>query len=54
VGTVLGTLSFGYVGELTGGFRNSILALMTYFAFGFVLLMFVSMKKKEPASVQVA
>jgi UMF1 family MFS transporter len=46
VGTVIGTLSFGYVGEFLGGMRNSVLALMTYFIIGFVLLMFVSMRKE--------
>lgn len=44
IGTVLGTLSFGYIGEAFGGLRNSVLALMTYFIIGFVLLMFVKMK----------
>lgn len=47
IGTVIGTLSFGYVGEFLGGMRNSVLALMTYFAIGFILLMFVSMKKQN-------
>jgi UMF1 family MFS transporter len=45
-GTVLGTLSFGYVAESLGGMRNSVLALMIYFIVGFVLLLFVHMKKK--------
>jgi UMF1 family MFS transporter len=51
-GTVLGTLTFGYVGEFLGGMRNSVLALMVFFICGFVLLMFVSMKK-ETVAVQV-
>jgi UMF1 family MFS transporter len=46
VGTVLGTLSFGYVAEVFGGMRNSVLALMTYFIIGFVFLMFVKRKLK--------
>ncbi len=51
IGTVIGTLSFGYVGEFLGGMRNSVLALMIFFIIGFVLLMFVHMKK---GSVQLA
>ncbi|HWB24462.1 MAG TPA: MFS transporter [Chitinophagaceae bacterium] len=47
IGTVVGTLSFGYVGEVFGGLRNSVLALMTYFAIGFILLMFVRNKSTE-------
>jgi UMF1 family MFS transporter len=45
IGTVIGTLSFGYVAEFLGGMRNSVLALMTFFIIGFVLLMLVRMKK---------
>jgi UMF1 family MFS transporter len=44
IGTVVGTLSFGYVAEFMGGMRNSVLALMSFFIIGFVLLMFVKMK----------
>ncbi|MGN6617005.1 MAG: MFS transporter [Ilyomonas sp.] len=43
-GTVLGTLSFGFVAELSGGMRNSVLTLMAYFIIGFILLRFVNMK----------
>ena len=46
LGTVIGTLSFGYVAEIFDGMRNSVLALMTYFIIGLVLLLFVSMKSK--------
>jgi UMF1 family MFS transporter len=49
VGTVIGTLSFGYVGEVFGGTRNSVLALMSYFIIGFILLMFVRRKSKSNA-----
>jgi len=52
VGTVLGTLSFGYVGEFLGGMRNSVLSLMTFFFIGFVLLMFVN-SRKEPSPVSI-
>jgi UMF1 family MFS transporter len=46
VGTVLGTLSFGFVSEISNGMRNSVLTLMVYFIIGFILLMFVRMKNK--------
>lgn len=46
MGTVIGTLSFGYVGEFLGGMRNSVLALMTFFIIGLILLLFV--KEKMP------
>ncbi len=46
IGTVVGTLSFGYVAEFLGGMRNSVLALMIFFIIGFVLLMFVKMNTK--------
>ncbi|HLX90235.1 MAG TPA: MFS transporter [Puia sp.] len=46
IGTVLGTLSFGFASEISHGMRNSVLALMAYFIIGFVLLMFVKMKHK--------
>lgn len=46
VGTVIGTLSFGLVGEAFGGLRNAVLALMIYFVIGLVLLWFVHAKRK--------
>ena len=46
-GTVLGTLSFGYVSEFLGGMRNSVLSLMVFFIIGGVLLLFVDKKKKS-------
>jgi len=45
MGTVIGTLSFGYVSEFLGGMRNSVLALMVFFIIGLVLLLFVKMKR---------
>lgn len=38
---VLGTLCFGLIDHITGNMRNSILMLMLFFIFGFVVLMFV-------------
>lgn len=46
IGTVIGTLSFGYVAEVFGSMRNSVLALMVYFIIGFILLMFVRLQPK--------
>lgn len=46
IGTVIGTLSFGYVSEFFGGMRNSVLALMGFFIIGGILLLFVDRKKK--------
>lgn len=51
IGTVIGTLSFGYVAEFFGGMRNSVLALMTFFIVGGVLLLFVNMKRKNVVAV---
>ena len=47
VGTVIGTLSFGFIGEVFGGLRNSVLALMIFFIVGGILLVFVDMKQKS-------
>lgn len=49
VGTVIGTLSFGYVAQVFGGMRNSVLALMAYFIIGFILLLFVKPNKGKNA-----
>lgn len=46
IGTVIGTLSFGYVSEFFGGMRNSVLALMIFFIIGGILLLFVDPKRK--------
>ena len=47
MGTVIGTLAFGSVGEFLGGMRNSVLTLMVFFIIGLILLMFVHMKKDK-------
>lgn len=47
LGTVIGTVSFGLVGEFLGGMRNSILAIMSFFIIGLLLLFFVKMKEKS-------
>ncbi len=45
VGTVLGTLSFGYISEFFGGMRNSVVSLMVFFIIGGILLLFVNQKR---------
>jgi len=47
VGTVVGTLSFGYVAEFYGGMGNSVLALLVFFIAGGILLLFVDPKRKS-------
>jgi MFS transporter, UMF1 family len=39
IGIVIGMLSFGAIEGLTGGMRNSILALITFFILGFLILL---------------
>lgn len=51
IGTVVGTLTFGYVGEFFGGMRNSILSLIIFFVIGGVLLLFVDVKRKSVIAV---
>ncbi|MFO0357129.1 MAG: MFS transporter [Sphingobacteriaceae bacterium] len=41
LGIVLGTFSFGFIEGMTGDMRQSVLALITFFVFGFFLLFFV-------------
>jgi UMF1 family MFS transporter len=38
VGTVVGTFAFGYINELTGSMRNSIIVLASFFVIGILLL----------------
>ena len=49
VAIVLGTFSFGFIEYLTGGMRNSILALVFFFVVGLVLLFFVRIKHSHEA-----
>jgi UMF1 family MFS transporter len=46
IAIVIGMLSFGYINELTGSQRNSVLALTIFFVIGFVLLL-LAMKKQK-------
>ena len=47
VGTVLGTLTFGFIGEKFGSLRNSVLSIILFFIVGGVLLLFIDMKQKS-------
>ncbi|HRD37475.1 MAG TPA: MFS transporter, partial [Bacteroidia bacterium] len=47
MGMILGTMSFGIIAEVTGGMRNSVLALIAFFVIGFVLLMMVPKNTAE-------
>ncbi len=45
LGIVVGTFSFGLIEGLTGSMRQSVLALISFFAIGFILLFFVPKSK---------
>jgi UMF1 family MFS transporter len=46
VGIVIGMFSFGFIEGITGGMRNSILALIIFFILGFIVLSTVPSKKE--------
>ncbi|MDQ7949806.1 MAG: MFS transporter, partial [Pedobacter sp.] len=50
VALVFGMFSFGYIEEFTGSMRNSVLALIAFFALG--LLFLLLLKRVEPKSVK--
>jgi len=45
IGIVIGMLSFGLIEGVTGGMRNSILALIAFFITGFLILLTVPKSK---------
>lgn len=45
IGIVIGTFIFGYIYELTGGLRNSALALASFFIIGLILMFFIPKKE---------
>ena len=54
IGTVVGTFIFGYINELTGSMRNSIVVLTLFFLIGIILLIRVSLKPNpELAGVKI-
>ena len=50
IAITLGTFSFGFIEQLTGGMRNSILVLTLYFLIGIVFLRIVKMEHNSPES----
>lgn len=48
IATVIGMFGFGYITEMTGSQRNSVLALMIFFVIGFFLLIYTDRIKSEP------
>lgn len=46
IAIVIGMFSFGYINEITGSQRNSVLALVIFFVIGFLLLL-MAMKKQK-------
>ena len=52
IAIVIGMFSFGYINELTGSQRNSVLALIVFFVIGLILLIFASVTKHKQAQVQ--
>ncbi len=51
IGIVIGMFSFGLIEGLTGGMRNSILALVVFFVAGFLVLLTVPKPAKLPSNV---
>jgi UMF1 family MFS transporter len=47
ISIVIGMFSFGYINELTGSQRNSVLALVVFFVIGFLLLIYASITKQK-------
>lgn len=45
VGMTIGTLSYGYIVGLTGGMREAVLALISFFVLGLVVLVFIPKEK---------
>lgn len=49
VAAVIGIFSFGFINELTGSQRSSVLALMSFFIIGLLLLFYAAALKKKTA-----
>ena len=52
IAIVIGMFSFGYINELTGSQRNSVLALVVFFVIGLILLGLASSTKHKQLQVQ--
>lgn len=51
IAIVIGMFTFGYIIELTGSQRNSVLALVAFFAIGFLFLIYTSLKLKKKNTI---
>ena len=51
---VLGTFSFGFIEQITGGMRNSLLALIFFFLVGLILLIRVRIKHSRNVETAAA
>ncbi|MGB8194655.1 MAG: MFS transporter, partial [Chitinophagaceae bacterium] len=51
IAIVIGMFSFGYINELTGSQRSSVLALMVYFVLGLILLFYTLSANKAKQAV---
>ncbi|MCA6448967.1 MAG: MFS transporter [Chitinophagaceae bacterium] len=51
IAIVIGMFSFGYINEISGSQRNSVLALVVFFAIGLVLLIFASVRNHKQGQV---
>jgi len=49
VAIVLGTFTFGFIDQMMGGMRNSILALIVYFVIGLLAIFTVEVKPAKIA-----
>jgi len=47
IASVIGIFTFGFITELTGSQRNSVLALATFFIIGLLLLFYTAALKKK-------
>jgi MFS transporter, UMF1 family len=48
ISIVIGMFSFGFINELTGSQRSSVLALMIFFIIGLILLVYTKMAERKP------
>ena len=53
VAVVLGTFSFGFIDQMMGGMRNSILALIVYFVIGLLILLTVKIIPAKSVDVSI-
>ena len=53
IAIVIGMFSFGFINELTGSQRSSVLALMVYFIIGLFLLFYARAAQNKTASPEL-